>query len=95
MFLETKTVISKYLRPSKSGQAHEYSRSKTMAIFKCDNCDTAFERPLGSMDRKRLSNNYYHVCANCDAKRFAQIKGVEHRRLWNMSVDSDLKIGKL
>jgi len=40
------------------------------------------------MDPKRLNNNYYHVCGDCDAKRFAQEKGVEARRVWDMPVSS-------
>ena len=95
MFINTKKTMARYSRPSKFGNNHTYSRSKTMAIFKCDNCNAIFERPIGSMDRKRLSNDYYHVCSNCDSKRFAQIKGVERRRIWDSPIDSDLTIGKI
>ena len=47
------------------------------------------------MDKRRLNNDYFHVCSNCDTKRFAQSKGVERRRIWNMSVDADLDISKI
>jgi hypothetical protein len=47
------------------------------------------------MDPKRLSNEYAHVCSGCDSKRFAQTKGVERRRFWNITVDSDLDITDL
>lgn len=47
------------------------------------------------MDPKRLNNNYFHVCSNCDAKVFAQKKGVEKKKVWNMSASSDIPIGKL
>lgn len=40
------------------------------------------------MDPKRLTNNVYHVCGDCDAKKFAQEKGVESRRVWDMPVSS-------
>jgi DNA-directed RNA polymerase subunit RPC12/RpoP len=95
MFLETKKITLEYSRPSKLGHSHSYTRTKTVAIFKCDNCSSVFDRDLGNMDRKRLSNDYYHVCSKCDPKRFAQNKGAERRRLWNLPVDSDLNIGKI
>ena len=44
---------------------------------------------------KRLTNNYFHVCSNCDSKRFAQKKGVEKKQIWNVSASSDLPIGRL
>ena len=47
------------------------------------------------MDPKRLSNNYFHVCKNCDSKKFAQKKGVEQKQKWNMSASSNLPISKL
>jgi hypothetical protein len=47
------------------------------------------------MDPKRLSNNYFHVCSNCDAKVFAQKKGVERKRVWNLYASSDIPISKL
>lgn len=47
------------------------------------------------MDRRRLNNSYFHVCSNCDAKRFAQKKGVERRKIWGMSVDADIDITKI
>jgi hypothetical protein len=46
------------------------------------------------MDPKRISNNYFHVCANCDPKKFAQRKGVEQKKIWNMPAGVDLPIGK-
>jgi len=95
MFLDTLTITQSYTRPSKSGVSHEYQRSKTVAQFKCDNCANEFQRDLGKMDRRRLSNEYYHICPNCDGKRFAQSKGVERRRLWDMSADTDLDISKI
>ncbi len=94
MFIETLTIKQTFLRCSKLGRQHQYTRLKTVAKFLCDNCQQEFSRDLGSMDRKRLSNDYYHVCSNCDSKRFAQGKATEHRRIWNMSVDSELNINK-
>lgn len=77
------------------GKEHAYKRETTMCVFRCDNCDTEFERARGSMDPNRLSNNYFHVCKNCDAKVFAQKKGVEKKQVWNMSASSSTPIGKL
>jgi len=47
------------------------------------------------MDPKRLNNNFYHVCSNCDAKKFAQSKGVEARKVWDMPVSSLKTIDQL
>jgi hypothetical protein len=47
------------------------------------------------MDPKRISNNYFHVCENCDAKTFAQKKGVEKKQIWNIPASSDLDISKI
>jgi hypothetical protein len=74
--------------------AHSFYRKKTVAIFRCDNCDKEFSRDLKHMDRKRLSNNYFHCCANCDPKRFAQRKGVEQKKIWDMPASTTLPVGK-
>jgi hypothetical protein len=96
MFIETKSVAKTFVRSSKLGKSHSYTRSNTIAIFQCDNCDLRFERKLGQMDNRRLSNNYFHVCSNCDAKKFAQQKGAEKRKIWKMSADDvDLDISKI
>jgi hypothetical protein len=54
-----------------------------------------FNRLRGSMDPKRLSNSYFHVCKNCDSKKFAQKKGVEQKQKWNMTASSSTPISKL
>jgi len=94
MFLDIETVVSEYKRPSKLGNEHTYTRTKTVAVFRCDNCNEIFKRDLKKIDRKRLSNNYFHVCSNCDAKRFAQRKGVEQKNIWNLPASSNLPVGK-
>jgi len=94
MFLKTETRMIQHLRVSKLGLVHEYLRRQTVAIFRCDNCDSVFERTLKKVDRKRLSNNYFHCCANCDAKRFAQRKGVERKKIWDMPASIDWPVGK-
>ena len=83
------------MRTSKTGKEHAYKREQTHCVFRCDNCDAEFERTRGSMDPKRLSNNYFHVCKNCDSKVFAQKKGVEQKQKWNMTASSSAPIGKL
>jgi len=94
MFLGTKKTKSEYTRKSKLGKSHTYSRIKTVAKLQCDNCDSVFTRDLKKISRKRLSNNYFHVCNRCDAKRFAQRKGVENKQIWNEPAASDLPIYK-
>jgi len=95
MFLREIKIKTRHVRKSKLGSEHEYFRVKTYAQFRCDNCDVDFSRERGKMDPKRLSNNYFHVCNDCDAKRFAQKKGVERKQVWNLSASSILPIGKL
>ncbi len=94
MFLKKEIQQSQYVRISKLGIEHKYTRRKTVAVFRCDNCDSEFTRDLKHMDHKRLSNNYFHVCSNCDAKKFAQRKGVERKQIWDMPASSTLPVGK-
>jgi len=47
------------------------------------------------MDPKRLNNNYFHVCNECDAKRFAQKRGVDRRKVWQLTASSSMPIGKI
>lgn len=95
MLIKTEYVVTEHTRSSKLGHSHTYKRKKTIIVFRCDCCGEVFKRDKGSMDPKRLNNNYYHVCGNCDAKRFAQEKGVERRHIWDMPVSSLKHIGHL
>jgi len=95
VYLGSKTQQNQYVRRSKLGKEHTYYRQKTVAQFRCDNCDTVFERDLKNMHSKRLSNQYFHCCPNCDIKRFAQRMGVEHKKIWGMSTDADIPIDKI
>lgn len=94
MFLKTEMQQNQYTRRSKCGKEHIYYRNKTVALFRCDNCDQDFIRDLKHVDRKRLSNNYFHCCSNCDAKRFAQRKGVEQKKIWDMLASTELPVAK-
>jgi hypothetical protein len=95
MFLETKKISVQYSRKSSLGVEHTYSRIRTIAVLRCNCCESIFERELGKMDYRRINEEYQHVCSNCNSKQFAQSCGVENRRLWNLPVDSDVKINKL
>jgi hypothetical protein len=46
------------------------------------------------MDKKRLSNNFFHCCGSCDAKRFAQRTGVEQKQIWNLPASVELPVSK-
>lgn len=94
MFIKTVTEAVSYTRASKLGKEHSYTRQRTIAILRCDNCDEMFQRDLKHMDRKRLSNNYFHVCSNCDGKKFAQRKRIERRTIWDMPASVDLPVSK-
>jgi len=95
MFIREYTLKKLYERASKLGKRHTYYRDVTIVVLRCDSCDTEFERKRGNMDPKRLNNNYFHVCSKCDAKVFAQKKGVERKQVWNLHASSDIPISKL
>ena len=95
MYLGEHREKRKYTRKSKLGSSHDYCRLATVVKLRCDNCSAEFVRPRGSMDPNRLNNNYFHVCSNCDVKKFAQKKGVERKQVWNMSASSSRTIGRL
>jgi DNA-directed RNA polymerase subunit RPC12/RpoP len=95
MFIREIQEETRHVRKSKCGNLHEYKRTCTYVVLRCDNCDTEFARLRGSMDPKRISNNYFHVCKDCDSKVFAQKKGIEKKQIWNIPASSDLPIGKL
>ena len=82
-------------RMSKHGKVHTYTRFRRMVKLRCDSCSVEFVRERGKMDPKRISNNYFHVCDNCDAKRFAQRQGVIRKHIWDMPASSGLDISKL
>jgi predicted RNA-binding Zn-ribbon protein involved in translation (DUF1610 family) len=95
MLIKNDYIISEYQRVSKLGKLHTYSRKKEIFTFSCDNCGEIFIRERGKMDPNRLSNNVYHVCGNCDAKRFAQQKGIESKHIWDLPVSSLKSINQL
>ena len=95
MFIREYTLKKMYERYSKLGKLHKYYRDVTMVIMRCDSCNTEFERPRGNMDPKRLNNNYFHVCKDCDSKKFAQKVGVQKKQIWDMPASSDLDISKI
>jgi hypothetical protein len=95
MFLKEEIETYHYCRVSKLGNTHSYIREKTVAVFRCDNCGEIFRRDRAKMSPKRLSNNYFHVCPNCNAKRFAQRKGVEKKHIWDMPASSLNDVSKL
>ncbi len=95
MFIRIDKENVKHTRTSKLGREHEYVRTRSIVVMRCDNCREVFTRPRGNMDPKRLSNNYFHVCDNCDSKRFAQTKGVEQKKVWDRPVSSLDDISRL
>jgi len=94
MFIKIDIEKTTHERTSKLGNKHEYERKKSIIVLRCDNCKEIFTRPKGAMDPARLSNNYFHVCKNCDSKRFAQRKGVEKKKIWDMPASSTLPVGR-
>lgn len=88
MYLNEEYETVTYTRVSKLGKEHAHSRTKTIVVFRCDNCREIFRRARANIDPKRLSNNYFHCCSNCDSKKFAQRKGAERRTIWDRPASS-------
>lgn len=95
MFLKEETVTETYTRTSKLGVEHTYNRTRRIVTFRCDSCRELFSRDRQSMSPKRLSNNYFHCCNNCNPKKFAQKKGAERRTIWDMPASSLADISQL
>lgn len=94
MYIGKEQEIVTYTRLSKTGLEHTYKRIRTLAVFRCDNCDELFRRELKKVSSKRLNNRYFHCCSNCDVKRFAQRKGVEQKKIWDMPASVELPVSK-
>lgn len=95
MFIKIVSEQTEYSRSSKLGTVHSYTRSKSIAVLRCDNCGAVFDRPIERISPKRLNNNYFHCCPNCDSKKFAQKKGAERRTIWDMPASSMADISRL
>jgi len=95
VYLKEETIKTTYTRKSKLGKDHIYVREKRVVIFRCDSCSEVFSRFREKISPKRLSNNYFHCCSNCDSKKFAQHKGAERRTIWNRPASSLDDISKL
>ena len=95
MYLTEEIEATSHTRTSKLGQEHSYKRLKRISVFRCDCCGEIFKRDRAKMSPKRLNNNYFHCCSNCNAKKFAQYKGVERRTIWDKPASSLDNIGRL
>lgn len=95
MYLREETEQVTYTRISKLGKEHSHTRTKRVIVFRCDSCGEIFKRNRADMSPKRLSNNYFHCCSVCNAKKFAQRKGAERRTIWNKPASSLDDISKI
>jgi hypothetical protein len=95
MYISEERITVEYNRTSKLGKEHKHLRSKTVITFRCDNCNEIFTRDRSKISPKRLSNNYFHCCNNCNVKKFAQRKGAERRTIWDRPASSLDDISKL
>lgn len=94
MIVSTEYEVTEHKRLSKLGNEYCYRRKRSILVLRCDNCSELFKREKGSMDPKRTNNNFYHVCPNCDPKKFAQSKGVEKRKIWDLPASSTIPVSK-
>lgn len=95
MFIEILYETIEYMRPSKTGKLHTYTRTRAVIKLRCDNCSEIFIRPRSRMQSKRMNNNYFHVCEQCDAKKFAQKKRMQRTKILDMNASSLEDISKL
>lgn len=95
MYISEESIKLEYVRTSKLGKEHTHTRTKRIITFRCDNCNEIFTRERSKISPKRLSNRYFHVCGNCDAKRFAQNKGIEKKQIWDMPASSLKPVGRI
>lgn len=95
MFIRIEKEKTLHTRTSKLGHEHSYYREKSVVVFRCDNCGEIFTRDRGKIEPKRLSNKYFHCCSNCNSKQFAQKKGVERKKIWDMPASSLKPIGRI
>ncbi len=92
MFLETLKTLRLYERQSKLGIYHTFKRKNTIYVFCCDSCGVTFMRPRAKVDPVRATNDYKHVCSNCDTKKFAQKVGVKMRSVYSLDASSTLNL---
>jgi hypothetical protein len=95
MLVLIRQVKKEYHRLSKQGRDHLYFRTHEVAVLQCDSCRTQFERRVRDMDRRRLTVDHVHVCRDCNQKQYAQSKGAESKRFWNITVDLDQDIDSI
>ena len=95
MYIKCEKIENIHYRISKSGVKHSYIRVITYVHLMCDNCEKLFKRPKSKINPKRLNNNYFHCCSDCDSKKFAQKKGLQKRIFWNMPVSTTTTIDNL
>ena len=88
MFIETLKTMRLYERQSKLGVYHTFHRKNTVYVFKCDSCGDIFLRARAQVDPERASNDYKHVCNNCDTKKFAQSVGVKMHHIYQLDAST-------
>ena len=92
MFIETLRTLKLHKRESKLGTVHTFRRRYTIYVFKCDACSNTFMRPKSRVSAARATNDFKHVCGECDPKKFAQQQGVKMRRVYKMDCSSEYTI---
>lgn len=95
MFLEAIEQETVFSRRSKCGKIHNYVRRSMVYLFMCDSCSREFLRSKSKVNIKRASNNYYHICNNCNIKKIAQTIGVRQRKILSIPASSLKSIGDL
>jgi hypothetical protein len=95
MLVSIRQIRKEYQRLSKQGRVHPYFRTYEVAVLQCDSCGLQFTRRTRDMDPRRLTAEHSHVCGSCNQKQYAQSKGVENKRFWNITVDLDQDIDSI
>ncbi len=67
MYIRTEHKTSSFTRKSKLGKLVNYTKTKKIYIFNCDECNTEFFRD-SNYTLSRLNNNFKHFCKKCKNK---------------------------
>ena len=92
MFIQTLKTIRLHKRKSKLGVYHTFKRKNTIYVFCCDSCEATFMRLKADVNPTRATNDYKHVCSNCDTKKFAQKIGVKMRSVYRLDASSTINL---
>lgn len=79
----------------RNGKEESVTTQQKVYILRCDSCGNVFERSSKEMKPTRASNEYTHVCKDCNCKSFAQHVSSQTRRVNGYDASSSISISDL